>query len=265
MEENRKLIRKSDNKKTARKLRSAAELRADDTRRRMWEDRAYRQRVMESRCRTAATPEEFKRKSQTMKRIWADPNERRRRGKAISRGLLRPDVRTANSERNKRRWADQEMRKQASESMKRTHADPEMRKRISEGTRKALSDPAVRERIGMASKRAWAKDPTRRQRHGELTRRMWEEHRSKLAAALPTDWRDKSPLWWIIGIELLSQDYMSNSELAGRLDASNILKCPYGQSGGTWKSSVNQKACSEFIRKIRVWVGKSGKAQKSAA
>jgi hypothetical protein len=263
MEDDPKAVHKSRKKRPVRNPRSKAELHADDARRRLWEDPAFRQRVMENRRRTAATPEEFQRKSQTMKRRWADPEERKRQSEAIRRGLLRPEVRKANSERNKRRWADPELRKRQSENFKRIFADPQVRKRISDGTKRGQMKPGVRERIGMASKRSWAKDPARRHRHSELTKRMWAERYSKLASAWrPVDWWDKPTDYRILATELMARDGMTNRELAERLDGSRILKCPYA---ATWKDALSTRGFLLLVNNVRKWIKRQGGRKRAVA
>jgi hypothetical protein len=72
----------------------------------------------------------------------------------------------------------------------------------------------------------------------------------------PADWNRKSARWRIIGTELLSQQgYMSNRELAARLDKAGV-KCPYGP---TWVGSVNLRTFLVLMSAVRKWVHRPGK------
>jgi len=215
--------------------------------------------------------------SQAVKRLWADPETRRKRLDAIARGHANPKVRKRMRQVTKRNWKDPKIRKARTEGTRRALADPSVRGRMgaasksswadpkvrkarTEGIQKALANPSVRNRISEANKRSWASNTAGRQRQSEHSKRVWAERLSRLASALPPDWQDKSPLWQIIGMELLSRDHMTNYELARRLDRSGILKCPYGPHGSTWESSRNTRGCLEFIRKVRNWVGRPGRS-----
>jgi hypothetical protein len=86
-------------------------------------------------------------------------------------------------------------------------------------------------------------------------------HRARIrvllqAAKRPVDWHKRPVAWRLIATELLLQDYLSNNELAQRLDSSNILRCPYES---TWRASVESKGFAEFIRRIRSWIGRPGR------
>jgi hypothetical protein len=103
-----------------------------------------------------------------------------------------------------------------------------------------------------------------RQKQSEHSKGLWADRKRLLAEAWrPKDWDDKPIDWRIIATELFSKPRMSNEELAERLDTSRIFgQCPYGPN---WKVAMKEKNCSEFIRKIRVWVKRPGKVQASAA
>ncbi len=84
------------------------------------------------------------------------------------------------------------------------------------------------------------------------------KQRELLAAAWrPDDWWEKPIDWRIIGTELLSRPgYMSNGELAERLDDGRLCRCPYGD---TWVESIEVPACKKLINKVRKWVDRPGK------
>jgi hypothetical protein len=72
----------------------------------------------------------------------------------------------------------------------------------------------------------------------------------------PVDWNKKPLAWRVIGGILLSQpDYMKNEELGRQLDASSIIKCPYG---ATWAEAMHERACTQYIQEIRRWVKRPG-------
>lgn len=210
--------------------------------------------------------------SESLRRLWANPDVRERRTEAIRKARAKPEVRKRTIRGLKRSWADPEVhqrrtainrriwenpevRKRAGAAHKRAWANPEVRKRRTEGIRKALAKPAVRKRITATLKRSWANNPTGRQQQSERSKRVWAERLSRLAAALPADWRDKPLLWRIIGMELLSQDHMSNRTLASRLDNATIVRCPYAE---TWGRSVEARKVTVLINRIRKWVRKPG-------
>jgi len=105
--------------------------------------------------------------------------------------------------------------------------------------------------------RTRSKHPGRVSRGSQIMTDRWSKLKAKLAdATRPDDWNEKPIEWRIIGNELLSRPSMSNAEVGASLDGSRIISCPYGNS---WKAAMSQKACSEFLRKIRAWVKKPGK------
>jgi hypothetical protein len=87
--------------------------------------------------------------------------------------------------------------------------------------------------------------------------RMNSSRALRAAAWRPKDWLDKPIEHRIIGNELLSQPgYMSNEDLARRLDGARLLTCPYD---GTWGESIERVDFKKFIQKIRKWVHRPGK------
>jgi hypothetical protein len=75
----------------------------------------------------------------------------------------------------------------------------------------------------------------------------------------PADWDEKPIEWRIIGTELLSREsYMSNEELAGRLDTSRIKMCPYA---ATWSIALARSdgAAIKLVSKVRKWVNRPGR------
>ena len=88
----------------------------------------------------------------------------------------------------------------------------------------------------------------------------------KMAALRPANWWDWPLDWRIVGDALLSTDnYMSNQELGKRLDASRLVKCPYGPSWEEVLSSKKDKRHSgafNFISDIRGRVGRPGKTSR---
>jgi hypothetical protein len=132
------------------------------------------------------------------------------------------------------------------------HATPETSKAISEG-----------------NTQSWAKDPERRKRTSVQFKQLWVERRRKLAlveaAWRPADWWKMPVDWRIIGGELLSQPYMSNTDLGARLDGGRIIKCPYGPKDSLWEDALSSdkqkkvKAAIKLVTEIRKWVGRPGR------
>jgi hypothetical protein len=83
-----------------------------------------------------------------------------------------------------------------------------------------------------------------------------------LAKRRPRDWWARRIDWRIIADVLLSSEgYMPNEELAQILDASRILKCPYGV---TWKSALSRAGrAMNYISEIRTWAGRPGKTPRA--
>ena len=119
--------------------------------------------------------------------------------------------------------------------------------------RKGANKPQAKKHKSAASKRAMANNPALANRLGERNKQLWASRR-------PADWMEKPTDWRIIGSELLSKEHMSNKELAARLDASRIAKCPYGD---TWQASVRERSCEKFINQIRGWVKRPGRVAES--
>ena len=77
------------------------------------------------------------------------------------------------------------------------------------------------------------------------------------------DWARKPAVWRIIYTELHAQaGYVSNKELAKKLDSARI-PCPQGKGWGTtWMASADSKVFGEYIRKVRKWAGKPGRIER---
>ena len=80
------------------------------------------------------------------------------------------------------------------------------------------------------------------------------------ASQRPADWLEKPTDWRVIGTELLSSEHMSNKQLAARLDASRIVKCPYSD---TWTTSVTDRRFEKLVNLIRGWVKRPGRVAES--
>lgn len=238
--------------------------------------------------RSLAAPEIRRRKSEASKRSWADPVVRERRINGLKRSLADPAVRRRRSESTKRFYADPVVRRRAGDRMRNLLADPTIRRRMSEGLKRmladpvkrqrhcdalrhALADPEVRRRQTEGIKRSWVNADARRKQTSERNKKVWAERKATLAAAeinlasawRPTDWGKRPFEWRTIGTELLSRaGYMSNRELATRLDSSRIITCPYDK---TWCAAIGRKECSMFIRRIRRWVHRPGKIASTKA
>lgn len=91
---------------------------------------------------------------------------------------------------------------------------------------------------------------------------MRTKYRDQFSGGRPADWMERPTDWRIIGNELLSKEHMSNKELAARLDASRIAKCPYSD---TWDASVKERGFEKFINQIRGWVKRPGRVAESKA
>jgi hypothetical protein len=76
----------------------------------------------------------------------------------------------------------------------------------------------------------------------------------------PDDWSEKPIDWRIVGTELLLQkNSISNEDLAGRLDAARVLRCPFSKDG-TWGCITRPGQAANYISKIRKWVKRPGKS-----
>lgn len=237
----RKRISESNRKRWA--VDSLRRTRASQTLKEAWADPELHETRASNALKGRRASEAQKRASEAIKRSWKNPKVRARRRQGLSRAM-------------RRRWANPEQAKALTESIRKSHSTPEARKRSGELAKQRWANPEVRERTvkGMSerAKRVYVENPARRQQVSEHSKQMWAERAAKLAAAWrPADWREKPPHWRIIGSELLSTaEVMSNRELADRLDRARVA-CPHGSS---WKVSLDKKACSEFLRKIRGWV-----------
>jgi hypothetical protein len=94
-------------------------------------------------------------------------------------------------------------------------------------------------------------------------RNLHADRKQKVAFAqqFPPDWwNDDKADWRPIGSELLSRKgYMSNEELADRLNASRIIRCPFCKDGD-WGCITRTGPAMNFITKVRRWVNRSGRA-----
>ena len=157
--------------------------------------------------------------------------------------------------------------------------DPDYREKQRESHRKFAAKKYHADPVAANQKqRAWLdKDPKNRENAHEANKRWRERNHQKLTdearihatelralakigRSQPADWMGKPTDWRIIGSELLSKEHMSNKELAARLDASRIAKCPYGD---TWQASVRERSCEKFINQIRGWVKRPGRVAES--
>jgi hypothetical protein len=77
-------------------------------------------------------------------------------------------------------------------------------------------------------------------------------------ALRPTDWFEKPIEYRIVGDALISREgHMGNQELADRLDASRILKCPYA---ATWKIALSRPGrAANFVSDVRKWMRRPGR------
>jgi hypothetical protein len=115
-----------------------------------------------------------------------------------------------------------------------------------------------------SAKQVYVTNPLRRQQVSQQSKEMWTTRKTALAAAQrPTGWDAKPIEWRIIGTELLLEvGYLSNKQLAARLDESKILRCPYAD---TWRAAAadeNNRGFVLFISKVRKWVNKPGRVQR---
>ncbi|MGO9606513.1 MAG: hypothetical protein ACLQAT_24500 [Candidatus Binataceae bacterium] len=219
-----------------------------------WTKPEVRERRREGIREALRTPEARQRRSDLSKQAWSNPEYAKRVSEGLRRTASTPEARKRRSEAARRAMATPEARQRQSELSKRMYEDPEMRKKVSQRTREALSQPEVQMRKSTAGRQAWSRNPARRQKLSEETKRRWAEQRARLAVALPADWRAKPLLWRVIGMELISEDRLSNRGLAARLDVARV-GCPYGT---TWQESVEARNFTVLINRIRNWVRKPG-------
>ena len=223
---------------------------------------------------------------------WAGPESKQRRGEAISKAKRNSKLRThcrkgheftpentvtdihgerrcrtcrnagrstnaANKRASDPAWREKERESHRAWAAKKYHADPAAARKKQRNW--LDKDPKNRESAHQSAKN-W-----RERNHQKLTdaaRIHATELRAlaKIGRSRPADWMGKPTDWRIIGGELLSKEHMSNKELAARLDASRIAKCPYGD---TWEASVKERGFEKFINQIRGWVRRPGKAGES--
>ena len=147
-----------------------------------------------------------------------------------------PERRQQHSEDVRNHWANPERRKSHEEANKQAWT-PERRQRRSEDMRLMLAKATPAERKARVA--------------GLERRRLEEAAIIRRAKAMPADWNDRPIEWRIIGAELLSQDdYMTNKELAARLDRSRIITCPYGKQT-TWTAAVGGRAFTMAMNRLR--------------
>ena len=125
-------------------------------------------------------------------------------------------------------------------------------------SRHSISSAAYRLRFPKSLLLPLSKEDSERDRSRKKGRALREEL-AALRAARPDDWDDAPIEWRIIGGELLSRKvYMSNDELAERLDGSRILRCPYAND---WKTAVSRPGrAANFISEVRAWVNRPGRS-----
>jgi hypothetical protein len=141
--------------------------------------------------------------------------------------------------------------------------------------RRALWEDRTPEEIEADKKRARElyarrypnRSPEKIEKDRERNQAKYQVQQAKLAQAdrilalYPLDWWDDSKRdWRLIGSELLSHDgYMSNEELADRLDAARVLRCPFCQEG-VWGCITRKGQAANYISKVREWVNRPGKS-----
>jgi hypothetical protein len=125
-------------------------------------------------------------------------------------------------------------------------------------SRHSTSSAAYRLRFPESLLLPLSKEDSERDRSRKKGRALREEL-AALRAARPDDWDDVPIEWRIIGGELLSRRvYMSNEELAERLDGSRILRCPYATD---WKTALSRPGrAANFISEVRAWVNRPGRS-----
>jgi hypothetical protein len=244
-------------------------------------DPEVRQRKSEAAKRAFADPKVRQRRSEAMKRAWADPERRQARIEAINRAWADPKVRHSRIEAMKRTWADPERRQPRIETIQRSLTRPEVRARSAEAMKRTLRKPEVRqrmsevmrrpevlERIRRGVKASWT--PEWRAAQSRWSKRMWQERLGAIKAAnrLPSDWWKKPLIWRFIADTLLSSDEpLSNRKLGLALDATQLVRCPYGP---TWAAALGlgslskgkSNAATVLIAKVRAWINKPGEGSR---
>jgi DNA-directed RNA polymerase specialized sigma24 family protein len=125
-------------------------------------------------------------------------------------------------------------------------------------SRHSISPAAYRVRFPKSPLLPLSKEESERDRSRKKGRALREEL-AALRSARPDDWDDVPIEWRIVGGELLSRkEYMSNEELAERLDGSRILRCPYATN---WKTALTRPSrAANFISEVRAWVNRPGRS-----
>lgn len=200
-----------------------------------------------------AAPETRKRLSKAQKRIWKNSTYRECRIESIRKCNQNPKRREKISAAMQLRVQDPHYIEQQRQLTLASWQDPKIARRRIEGTKKALADPEVKKRQSESAKRQWA------QRKVILKTAL-----DAAATSLPADWMEKQMTWWIAGMALKQkEDYMSNKELAARLDG--LIRCPYGKriangqrESTSWLEFFRERAGEVFANRIRNWVNKPG-------
>jgi hypothetical protein len=255
--------------------------RKSEAAKRAFADPKVRQRRSEAAKRAFADPKVRQRRSEAMKRAWADPERRQARIEAINRAWADPKVRHSRIEAMKRTWADPERRQPRIETIQRSLTRPEVRARSAEAMKRTLRKPEVRqrmsevmrrpevlERIRRGVKASWT--PEWRAAQSRWSKRMWQERLGAIKAAnrLPSDWWKKPLIWRFIADTLLSSDEpLSNRKLGLALDATQLVRCPYGP---TWAAALGlgslskgkSNAATVLIAKVRAWINKPGEGSR---
>jgi hypothetical protein len=103
-----------------------------------------------------------------------------------------------------------------------------------------------------------ATNPERRKALNQETLKRRNEQ-LQFARQYPSDWWDDDKAdWRPIGSELLSRmGYMSNEDLADRLNTARIVRCPFCEDGD-WGCITRTGRAMNFIAKVRKWVNRPG-------
>jgi|NGEPerStandDraft_6_1074524.scaffolds.fasta_scaffold52019_2 hypothetical protein len=221
--------------------------RRSEVAKRVWANPKMRERASEARKIAWSDPTKRESMIDGMKRVWSKPELRRQRIATIQRALQNPEV-----------------RQRATEAMKRTLRKPEVRQRMSEVMRR----PEVLERIRRGVKASWT--PEWRAAQSRWSKKMWQERLAavKTANRLPSDWWKKPLVWRFIADTLLSSDEpLSNRKLGLALDATQLVRCPYGP---TWAAALGlgslskgkSNAATVLIAKVRAWINKPGEGSR---
>ena len=179
------------------------------------------------------------RRSEVAKRVWANPKMRERASEARKIAWSDPTKRESMIDGMKRVWSKPELRRQRIATIQRALQNPEVRQRMSEVMRR----PEVLERIRRGVKASWT--PEWRAAQSRWSIKMWQERLAavKTANRLPSDWWKKPLVWRFIADTLLSSDEpLSNRKLGLALDATQLVRCPYGP---TWAAALGLGSLSK--------------------